>query len=258
MKKIIIASLVFLCIIFGIYFIVFSHKLPIINSVINNFPTPTPLPTPSMKTSTVSWNDITYIYEWFEVPDSKKVSLLSNFTEKKSSLEIMNEQHCIAAINAGFYDTNNKPLGLFKNNTISTASIQSALLNGYLTIAPIPLISFEEPDRAVVALQTGPMLIVDGKKIKLVIKNDEHARRMIAGINAKGALVFMTIFVPETKVQGPQLADLPDIIEQINKTLPNPLVSAINLDGGNASMFKDKDVYIPEVLPIGSLFCLQE
>ena len=93
--------------------------------------------------------------------------------------------------------------------------------------------------------------MMDGKKLKLAIVKDEYARRMIAGISSKDTMIFMTIFIPEAKVQGPKLADLPDILERSNLDM----VSAINLDGGNASMFKNKNVFIQEISSVGSLFC---
>ncbi len=249
MKKIIFLVLLFFIALF-LYFRIFAPKQKL--STIN-YQLEVPYSSP-----TVTWNDIAYGFEYFEIKDISQLTLIANFTQKKSSELLIKENKCQYAINGGYYDTNSKPLGLFISHALKTASITNSLINGYIAITNKSTIDFDLPENPTIALQTGPMLMVEGKKLKLAIKNDEYARRMIAGIPSQGTLVFMTIFVPETKVQGPQLTDLPNIIEQINTTLPNPLLSAINLDGGNASMFKDKDVYIPEVLPIGSLFCLQE
>lgn len=261
MKKFIIVCFLFILLYLSINFVFHKKQLTILNSqflISSPSLSPSPLPTSSVKSSTVSWNGIAYVYEYFEVKDISKLTLIANFMQKKTSELLIKENSCQYAINGGYYDKNDKPLGLFINSSLKTQSIESALINGYLSISNKPTISFDPPDNPIIALQTGPILIVDGKKLKLAINNDEHARRMVAGISSKETLVFMTIYIPTSFVQGPQLEDLPDIIEQINKTLPNPLVSAINLDGGNASMFKNKDVYIPEVLPIGSLFCIQE
>jgi hypothetical protein len=170
----------------------------------------------------------------------------------------MQENNCKYAVNGGFYDANNKPLGLFTNATLKTSFIENALVNGYVSVTTKPTVSFDIPQNTVLAVQTGPMLMMDGNKLKLAIKNDEYARRMIAGISSKGTLVFMTIFIPQTKVQGPKLADVPDIIEITNGALSNPFIAAINLDGGNASMFKNSNIYIPEVSSVGSIFCLQK
>jgi uncharacterized protein YigE (DUF2233 family) len=169
----------------------------------------------------------------------------------------MQENNCTYAVNGGFYDANNKPLGLFINASLKTSSVESSLVNGYISVTTKPAVSFDLPESPILAVQTGPMLMMDGNKLKLAIKNDEYARRMIAGISSTGTLLFMAIFIPETKVQGPKLAELPDVIEQINRTIQDPLVSAINLDGGNASMFKNNAIYITEVSAVGSLFCLE-
>jgi len=248
MKKIIFIILLVCSLYLFFRFTLHKEKLSI-----NNYQLITTYSSP-----TVSWNDITYAYEYFEVKDLSKLTLIANFTAKKSSDEILQKNNCTSAINGGYYDTNNKPLGLFINQTLKTPAIDSALVNGYIAVTTNPTVAFDLPDNPKIAVQTGPMLLSEGKKLKLAIKNDEYARRMIAGISSKGTLIFMTIFTPETKVQGPQLGDLPDIIQQINIALPNPIISAINLDGGNASMFKNTDIYIPEVSSVGSIFCLHE
>lgn len=257
MKKIfsILAGICIVCI--GIFFVVASllrHNTS--QTTLSNIFS-TPLPAQYVKSSIVSWNGITYAYEYFEVKDISRLTLIANFTQKKSSNLLIKENSCQYAINGGYYDTNNKPLGLFLNATLKNPSINSALVNGYISVTNKPTISFDIPQNPILAVQTGPMLIVEGQKLKLAIKNDEYARRMIAGISRNGTLLFMTIFVPETKVQGPKLVELPNVIEQINKKLQNPLLSAINLDGGNASMFKNINIYIPEVSSVGSIFCLQ-
>jgi len=217
-----------------------------------------PLPNSNVKSSTVTMKDITYEYQWFEVPDIKKLSLIANFTEKKNSAEILETSSCSAAINGGYYDTNGKPLGLFINSDLRTQAITSALVNGYVSVSDRPSIFFELQKSPTMAVQTGPMLIENGKTLPLVIKNDEFSRRMVAAMNIKGTLLFIAVFVPNTKVQGPQLADLPSVVETISKKLPFPLIKAINLDGGNASIFKNQDTYIQETTPVGSIFCVQK
>ena len=212
---------------------------------------PSPLPTPTLSTSTITWNDISYGFEYFEVMDISKLTLIANFTQKKSSELLLKENDCQYAINGGYYDTNSKPLGLFVNPLLKTPTINIALVNGYVFLTTKPMVTFDLPENPSLAVQTGPMLMVDRKKLKLAIKNDEYARRMIAGISSKDTMIFMTIFIPEAKVQGPKLADLPDILERSNLDM----VSAINLDGGNASMFKNKNVFIQEISSVGSLFC---
>lgn len=243
MKKFLVL-VVFFCIAFYSYshFFVLKKELSTQNFQLSTSPYSSP---------TVTWNDIAYDFEYFEVNDISQLTLIANFTQKKSSELLIRENNCQYAINGGFYDTNNKPLGLFINATVKTSSTQSVLVNGYIAITNRPTIGFDLPENPTIALQTGPLLMMDGKKLKLAITNDEYARRMIAGISSKGTLIFMTIFVPETKVQGPQLTDLPDILERTNLDI----VSAINLDGGNASMFKNSNIYISEVTSVGSLFC---
>ncbi|KKR02775.1 MAG: hypothetical protein UU25_C0005G0009 [Microgenomates group bacterium GW2011_GWB1_40_9] len=254
MKKI-FSSLAVICLVcIGIFFVITSLLRQNISKTTPSTIFSTPLPTTLVKTSTVTRKDITYGFEYFEVTDISKLTLIENFTQKKSSELLMKENNCQYAINGGFYDIDNKPLGLFINSQLKTKSINSALVNGYVSITNKPIIDFNHSDKSKVALQTGPMLMMDRNKLKLAIANDEYARRMIAGISSNGTLVFMTLFIQETKVQGPKLADLPDILKLTNLDI----VSAINLDGGNASMFKNTNIYIPEVSSIGAIFCVNE
>lgn len=261
LKKIIITAVLFISLCTTIYLVLYNKQFSILNSQFLIFsPSPSPLPSvsPTVKPEMVEFNGLSYACAYFEVLDMSKLSLIANFSDKKTSKDNIDENTCTAAVNGGFYDTNNKPLGLFINQSLQTTAIQSSLLNGFLSIDSSPDIAYAEPKHVKMAIQTGPMLLLNGKKLPLIINNDEHARRVIAGITDGGFLVFLTIYTADSVSQGPLLGDIPEIVEIINTKLPHPLVSAINLDGGNASVFKNKDIYIPEVSTVGSMFCLQE
>jgi uncharacterized protein YigE (DUF2233 family) len=259
MKKIVTGIIVLLCV--YVFLNIWNSRKDALKSTMvrnNANVISTPLPSPPVKTSTVSWNGITYAYAYFEVRDITKLSLIDNFTQTKASESLMKDHTCQYAINGGYYDTRNRPLGLFINGTVNTSPIENPLVNGYIVISNRATILYDVPQSPTMAIQTGPMLISDNAPLLLAIKNDEYARRMVAGVSSNGILVFLAVFIPETKVQGPKLSDLPNIVTLINSTLPHPVITAINLDGGNASVFKNETTYIQEISSVGSVFCLQK
>ncbi len=208
-------------------------------------PSPTPVDTPA--------NEQQYTHASFFVPDTSDISLLPNFTQKKTSAALIEENNCTYAINGGFYDTSNRPLGLFRiGENVRTKQIQSSLLNGFLsddgiTVA-VPTGRF--------VLQSGPLLIQRGNPLPLKIQNDEHARRMVAAKTGEG-LVFLTVYKEDSVFEGPLLAELPKVIQKINTKENLGIVDAINLDGGSASAFKNAETTLSELTPVGSLFCIK-
>ncbi|MDP2637864.1 MAG: phosphodiester glycosidase family protein [Candidatus Levybacteria bacterium] len=188
-----------------------------------------------------------------------QVSLYTNLTDKKISNEIMAEKNCKILINGGFYSTTNTHLGLIVSNfeTISPL-IQSSLFNGFLWIDSAGAkISAASPQNTVrLALQSGPLIMLNNQKLPLEIRNDKPARRMIAAIDNNGLLVFIAIYNEKSKLQGPLLGQLPNIIESFKKKARINIVDAINLDGGSASAFIAGDESIRELAQIGSYFCI--
>lgn len=189
----------------------------------------------------------------------QQVNLYTNLTDKKTSTEIMAEKNCKTLINGGFYSTANTHLGLVISNfeTISPL-IQSSLFNGFLWIDPTgATISTVSPQNTVrLALQSGPLIMLNNKKLPLKIINDKPARRMIAAIDNNGLLVFIVIYNEKSELQGPLLGQLPNIIESFKQKTRINIVDAINLDGGSASAFIAGDESIRELAQIGSYFCI--
>jgi len=222
-------------------------------------PSPSNAPLSSGYTQTISYNGALYAYEYFIVDSLKKVTLIANFKDRKSSNEIKTEFHCKAGINGSFYDKEGNPLGGFisRGETLKKP-ISSRLIDGYLSIDENKAkIGFTPLPNSSIVLQTGPLLIVDREVTTLKIASDEQARRSIAAVTDDKNLVFLTLFDPQSTYQGPYLSDLPLITREVSKKLPSPILSAVNLDGGNASAFFSKNTTLSELSPVGSLFCLQ-
>ncbi len=173
----------------------------------------------------------------------------------------MTENHCTSIINGGYYDRQNKPLGLFQvGSTIYSQQIKSDLVNGFIwTHASVSAaISIELPHLPFLfALQTGPILIREGKQLSLTINNDTPARRMVAAINMDKHIIFLTLYNGDSVYEGPLLADLPNIVSKISSKENLGITDAINLDGGSASAFYNADTHISELTPVGSIFCIK-
>ena len=214
-------------------------------------PTITPTPTPSPPQ--------TKGYA-FIVTDPRNVSLIPNFSEKKTSEQLWSENDCSSGISGGFYDTDNRPLGLFIANGETLRKISnSTLINGFFGIGEDgrPFISRQAPSTSRMALQTGPRLYANGQPLPLAIRNDEHARRMVAAVTSDQNIIFITFYQPESVFDGPRLEELPTRISDINKKELLNITDAINLDGGSASSFIGSNVTLNELTPIGSFFCIK-
>lgn len=201
-----------------------------------------------------------YSYLYFTVKNPNKLVLIPNFSEEKSTQKIKEENSCIAGINGGFYDEENKPLGRFISEGRTYGDfINSALFNGYLSVIKNQVMITTKPlQDERISLQSGPLLILDGSLVNLSIKNDKYARRSVALITGKNELVFMTVFNSKDLTAGPNLANLPLVIDLINNQEKFFIKSAINLDGGTASAIYVDNFVLSENSHVGSLFCLKK
>jgi hypothetical protein len=208
---------------------------------------------------TITFGGITYSYPFFIISDVKNISLLSNFTDKLLSSELAKNNGCVQYINGNFYDTSDRPLGLWKNgSTILRNALSNRTFNGFFSVNldNSTSIGFDEPENAGLALQSGPMLIAEALTLPLKIQNDEGARRMIVAKGRSQMLIFISVYHPDSTYQGPTLTDLPDIVEAIGDKEAWSITDAINLDGGSASAFSNGTTTLQELSPIGSMICI--
>lgn len=214
---------------------------------------------PTSLSKSVTLENEQFSYAYFTVTDTAKISLIPNFTEKLDTRTIIEQNTCRAATNGGFYDTNYQPLGLFVASGKKLKNeISSRLFNGFVHITRNneARITNESLEDTRITVQTGPLLLSDGTPLPLIIQNDEGRRRMIAGVNEKGNLIFLTVFREDATFEGPLLATLPAVMAKINSQENLRITDAVNLDGGSASVFYTKDFTLRELTTVGSLFCL--
>lgn len=235
---------------------------PIPPSSISQSGSDSDVPTPTQKIlPSISIHGDQYNYAYFQVSDAANLSLVPNFSDKLPAATIATRHQCASGINGGFYDTSDAPLGLFiVNGEKQSAAIQSELFNGFFSIDTqgTPRISSVAPTAGRLALQTGPLLYMDGKPLPLRIQNDEHDRRIGVAITAKGTVLFFSFFKQEAQFTGPLLSEMPLAVVALSQNENIDIQEALNLDGGSASSYFDGTTSLSELRPVGSMFCLKK
>jgi len=202
-----------------------------------------------------------YRFAWVKIDDLQRLQLYPNFTNKKAAKNLMENNRCRFLVNGGFYDKDFHPLGWFYNEgQVLSLPQTNRLLNGFLSLnATQEVLITDLPPQGMVkwGLQSGPLLIMEGQKLTLKIRDDEYKRRMIGAINQNGELFFLSITDDTSLNSGPLLANLPGLVAAISHAIDEKFTSALNLDGGSASAFLTDKIQIEETSIIGSFFCEQ-
>lgn len=236
--------------------IIFQVNLP----KTNNFITPTPVivqnQTESSPKIEIEYENNKYIIYYAQI-NNKQITLIPNFSEQLSSFEIIKNNNCQTAFNGGFYTKENKPLGLYKSSgkKLSDNLSGSLTVNGYffLNQERKPEISNILDNSSDNIFQSGPYF---ENKNKLMIKNDEYARRIVISKSADNNLYVLTIVSKDNINSGPYLADLPPLLYSLSKPLTP--VGGLNLDGGSASFFYNQGVFVfEEYTNVGSVICIR-
>ncbi len=139
----------------------------------------------------------------------------------------------IAGINAHFFDENDRPLGLL----IENGEVQQRLHKGGRVLTGIfairkgmPLISLRErfqPEGASMAIQAGPRLIEDGKRVAMGDDDGTSRRSGVALTKLNEVILYATVL----RFPGASFGD-------IQAMLLDPALGvwhAMNLDGGGSS-----------------------
>lgn len=200
-----------------------------------------------------------YKIDWITVHDLNNIRLYSNVEEKLTSSEAKNDKLCNYLINAGFITKYGKHIGLFVNSDGKLEdSIRSNTFNGYLSIRDNKSsITKSEPIYSKIALQSGPVLILEGNPLEMNLKSDENARRIVAAVNKNHELMFLAIYLKNSPLSGPKLSDLPEMLLDVEKNTSLDFTNAINLDGGSHSAFLGRSANLFEASIIGGYFCIR-
>lgn len=189
----------------------------------------------------------------------QNISLISNLKDKKIGKEILSENNCTSLVSAGFYNKSNNHIGLFvsEGETVSGYE-QNRLFNGVFVVNEEAKIFKRMPDRGfTTALQSGPVLYYEGLKQQLVIAGDEEERRIVVLTTESGEVLYAAFYNKNSVFIGPKLADMPTLVEKFGKETGEEIKSALNLDGGTASVFYSGDIILGELQPVGGYFCVK-
>lgn len=220
---------------------------------------------PLVKPNEVKFDDKTYSFYYHKIKSNETLELIPNFKEASFSGKIFAENNCSFGINGGFYTKENQPLGLFQIGEKKYSNlIESTTFNGLfenqnnaLSIKPAAanIISYHKND---FVFQSGPIFFVNppipkNKQEKYIDKN--YARRSLVAYDHQNNSYLFSFFEKDNLTSGPRLEDISDIF--LTKTLASitNFDFVLNLDGGSASAFYDKNVQVEEFKPIGSFLC---
>lgn len=218
--------------------------------------TVTPPPNLQNNTISLSSNGSDYLLS-YEPIYNKNIVLIPNFTEKKTSSQIVEEEKCKIASSGGFYTKNDTPLGLFKVNgkIINKRINNSNLLTGFLSIADNGDIAIDEGpnSNSPTILQSGPLF---KKGVSFSSANTEFARRIVVFEDEYKHPYLGVLYQEENTFVGPRLDEIPHLLFSINK--PFVVQKALNLDGGSASFFMDSSrLTLSELVSVGSIICIK-
>lgn len=212
-------------------------------------------------------NNKHYLLHLFLIPEQSQITLIPNFTQKENGQSLAISNHCNLAINGGFYQNDDKPLGLFlSDGKIYGQKISGNLVSGFFYQDKFNHreIAFTEPavrPGTDFILQAGPLFPLPRQK-PIAIVDDKFARRMAVGKDGNGSFYFLVIYDRDNLFSGPKLADLPLLFSRSEVQNIANLTLVLNLDGGSASFFYASNgratFTLSELVPIGSLLCVKE
>lgn len=219
-----------------------------------------PTPTPAVMGIPIIYQGESYRFVFTVIASNEKISLMPNYENKYYSNRLIDNKTCTKIFNAGFYNEQSKPLGLIlvEGKEINPAQTNQ-LLNGFFSITENDYaISATPPgNSAIHAFQSGPILVKNGVRQTLKLTQDKNARRVIVALDQSNQAYFITLYDPNVPFGGPRLESLPAIINLVFDTLGKTLQSALNLDGGTASVFyTSPSEYLREIQPVGSFLCV--
>lgn len=209
----------------------------------------------------IIFNEEKYKMTSLKVESAENIRLGSNLTEKLSSNELFKQINCSVLISGGFYTKEYTPVGFFvEEGNLSKNFLTNDLFDGVFSInfSLTPRITREVPkDDLKYAIQSGPILIENAKAQNLSIRNDKPERRVVAAITGDNQVIYMIIYKETSKLIGPFLAELPEVLRLWQNKTGILLADAINLDGGSASAFISEEFRLTESSLLGSYFCIK-
>jgi exopolysaccharide biosynthesis protein len=166
---------------------------------------------------------------------SATLRVIDNPAGQGNLAAIMQRENCLAGVNGGYFDPENKPVGLLISDGRVVAPLRKArLLSGVMIVSNgriqlLRIAEYSSKGRATAALQCGPFLVDRGRPIA-GLNDTRPARRtlIVTGGSDRAAIGFCSDVT----------------LAQLGKILATPGVApdlkverALNLDGGSSSAF---------------------
>ena len=169
---------------------------------------------------------------------SATVRVIDNPTGKDDLAAVMRREKCLAGVNGGYFDPEDKPVGLLVSDGRVIAPLRKArLLSGVMLVSNGPLqllrtAEYSSKRKPTAALQCGPFLVDHGRTVTGLNSTKPARRTFVAMAGSDGVLGFCS---------SVSLARLSSILVSAPGGLK--IERALNLDGGSSSAlwFKRKD-----------------
>jgi uncharacterized protein YigE (DUF2233 family) len=184
--------------------------------------------------------------------------VIDNPTGEDNLAAVMRREHCLAGVNGGYFDPENRPVGLLITDGKLLAPLRKArLLSGVMIVSNgrVQLLRFAEYSsrrNATAALQSGPFLVDHGQPVA-GLDNTRSARRtfiVAAGFDRVGI----------GYCSEATLAQLGKILATTGLASDLKVQRALNLDGGSSSAFwfagEGKPFSISEQKPVRDLLAI--
>ncbi len=166
---------------------------------------------------------------------SATLRVIDNPAGEDNLAEVMRRENCLAGVNGGYFDPENKPVGLLISAGNVVAPLRKArLLSGVMVVANgriqlLRVAEYSSKRKATTALQCGPFLVDNGQPVP-GLNDTRSARRtfIVTGGSDRAAIGFCS---------GVTLAQLGKILATPGIAPDLKVQRALNLDGGSSSAF---------------------
>jgi uncharacterized protein YigE (DUF2233 family) len=168
-------------------------------------------------------------------PKSATLRVIDNPISENDLATLMPRENCLAGVNGGYFDPENKPVGLLISDGKVVAPFRKArLLSGVMIVSNgrtqlLRVAEYSSKRKATAALQCGPFLVDRGQPVA-GLNDTRSARRsfIVTGGSDRAAIGFCSAV---TLAQLGRILATPEIAPDVK------VQRALNLDGGSSSAF---------------------
>ena len=193
--------------------------------------------------------------------DKYNFKAIPNFKKTYTSQDIIDNYKCDIIINGAFYMKSFEPLGLYYYDKIQLGVMtDNNIFNGIISLNEdkvwdISKTSTYLPKKSnIFEIQSGPLLVFESKYTNIPTF-DNSGRRIVFVLDKFSSPSILVIYKKDLLNEGPEFKDLVDIIKILINENGVDIYDAINLDGGNSSLYIDDNISLKENAFSGSYLC---